>query len=268
MAGASGTQYFAPAGYRLLEGLFRLQGQTRGDRQVLIAVLDGPVALPQHGFDRQHMTVDSAFARPSGAGGPALAHGTHVASQIFGTHDDPLIGLARQCRGVVIPIFAGRAGGQLEACSEVEPGHAIQRAVGIGARVINISSGALADANRASHYLRRAARNAVDAGGGEPQPIFVLGQLHHEFVSEARRDGPTLEMKRQTAVLIDLFSGRGKAGTRHRPRPRGSRIVMRRPSLLRSGSPPDFRATSLSPLSSALARPAFVPAGWPLCPST
>jgi cyanobactin maturation PatA/PatG family protease len=96
-------------------------------------------------------------------GGHALAHGTHVASVIFGQPGSSVEGIAPSCRGLIVPIFADGASEGL-TCSQLDLARAILMAIENGANVINISGGQLVPT-------------------GEPEPI-----LAHAIESAFRRN--------------------------------------------------------------------------------
>src|SRR6516165_11747781 len=88
-----------------IPGLRALRQQTLGDAEICIAIIDSRVDLSHPAFAgaqlRELMPAWLASRmRPSGA-----AHGTHVASSIFGQPGGLLEGIAPGCRGVVIPVY-------------------------------------------------------------------------------------------------------------------------------------------------------------------
>jgi len=119
-----------------------------GDPAVTVAVLDGPVDTAHPCFAGARLELAEIFAQASS--GAATAHGTHVASQLFGQPGSAMEGLAPDCRGLIIPVF----GGAQPACSQLDLARAILVAVDRGADIINISSGQL-------------------SGDGEPEPILA-----------------------------------------------------------------------------------------------
>lgn len=132
-----------------------------GSPHICIAVLDGPIDLDHPCF------LGANIATPLGAGfvdtaSKAAAHGTHVASIIFGQPGSPAPGLAPDCRGVSVPIFADAGEGGL-ACTQVELARAILIAVENGAHVINISGGQLAGDREPEPLLLDALRKCEDA---------------------------------------------------------------------------------------------------------
>ena len=140
-----------------IEGLRELQGETVGDRRILVAVLDGPV-------DRRHPCFEGAAL--SGCEelpevkGRMLDHGTHVASILFGQPNGLLHGVAPGCTGLLIPVFNDE--GRL--LSQLDLSRAIEKAVEAGAHVINISGGQLTEVGEAEDWLDRAVRHAGNSG--------------------------------------------------------------------------------------------------------
>ena len=140
-----------------IEGLRELQGETVGDRRILVAVLDGPV-------DRRHPCFEGAEL--SGCEelpevkGRMLDHGTHVASILFGQPNGPLQGVAPGCTGLLIPVFNDEG----RVLSQLDLSRAIEKAVEAGAHVINISGGQLTEVGEAEDWLNRAVRHAGNSG--------------------------------------------------------------------------------------------------------
>ncbi|CAG1008645.1 MAG: PatA/PatG family cyanobactin maturation protease [Rhizobiaceae bacterium] len=117
-----------------------------GDPAVTVAVLDGSVDTAHPCFAGARLEL---VATPADGGG-ATAHGTHVASLLFGQPGSGMEGLAPGCRGLIVPVF----GGEQPACSQLDLARAILLAVDRGADIINISSG-------------------QPSSDGEPEPILA-----------------------------------------------------------------------------------------------
>jgi cyanobactin maturation PatA/PatG family protease len=139
-----------------------LWDETRGDPQICIALLDGPV-------DRTHPSLAAAelseletlVSRASG-GGAATRHGTHIASVIFGQHDGPVKGIAPRCRGVSVPVFADGPDGTIAPCSQLDLARALNQAVEAGAHIVNISGGELSPSGSAHPLLADAVQKCAD----------------------------------------------------------------------------------------------------------
>ena len=144
-----------------IRGLRHLGERTRGDPRVCVAVLDGPVDLDHPCFAGADLTVLPVLGGPKAvAGGPMSAHGTHVASVIFGQKDSPVEGLAPKCRGLIVPVFSDRA----MKVSQLDLTRGIEAAVEAGADLINISGGQLVDDDEADEFLTRAVTLCRDRG--------------------------------------------------------------------------------------------------------
>ncbi|NET08254.1 MAG: PatA/PatG family cyanobactin maturation protease [Merismopedia sp. SIO2A8] len=136
-----------------LPGIAELWAKTQGDSEICVAVLDGLV-------DQNHSCFEGATLRrePSLVAGEATpqgsmsAHGTHVASIIFGQHGSSISGIAPQCRGAVIPVFADDG----RRLSQLDLSRAIEQAVNAGAQIINVSGGQLTEIGEAEDWLERA----------------------------------------------------------------------------------------------------------------
>ncbi|OYE02211.1 S8 family serine peptidase, partial [Nostoc sp. 'Peltigera membranacea cyanobiont' 232] len=129
-----------------------LSAKTSGSPQICIAVLDGLIDLKHPCFLGADLTLLPTLvtgeANPNG--GMSL-HGTHVASIIFGQSGTPVRGIAPQCKGLIVPVFA-HEGRQL---SQLDLARAIEQAVNAGAHIINISGGQLTDEGEAEGWLKR-----------------------------------------------------------------------------------------------------------------
>jgi subtilisin family serine protease len=137
----------------LLEGLELLWAQTKGAPEICVAVLDGPVDLLHSCFDGARLAQPAALVPGGSTSGNAAYHGTHVASIIFGQPGGPVRGIAPGCSGLILPVFAGEANGELGPCSQLDLARAILQAVQLGAQVINISGGQMEASGEAHPVL-------------------------------------------------------------------------------------------------------------------
>src|SRR5579884_757995 len=144
-----------------LPGMRDLWSETLGDPRIRVAVLDGPM-------DRGHPCF--AGAKLSGLetrfsdavdGGRMSAHGTHVASVIFGQPGSPVHGIAPKCSGLLGVIYSDGTPGPT---SQMDLAHAIHQAVQAGAQVVNISGGELSSTGHAEPMLAEAVRHCQDRG--------------------------------------------------------------------------------------------------------
>jgi hypothetical protein len=136
----------------ILDSLRALRNEVRGDCEVCVAVLDGPADLSHPCFRGADLTrVDTLIQDPAGVDRMS-AHGTHVASVIFGQPSSGTLGLAARCRGLLLPIFRDRSG----YLSQLDLARAIEQAVMEGADIINVSGGERAPRSGADPILARA----------------------------------------------------------------------------------------------------------------
>ena len=146
-----------------LEGLQELWQATTGAPSVCIAVLDGPVDMAHPCFVGADLvqvdTLVSGVARPDGV---ASAHGTHVASLLFGQPDSPVQGVAPRCRGVSLPVYADSPDRNGMRCSQLDLARAISQAVQHGAQIVNISGGEITPAGQAQPWLADAVQLCAD----------------------------------------------------------------------------------------------------------
>lgn len=91
--------------------------ESLGNPRICVAVLNGSVDQSHPCFNGANLTrlptLVSGVAEPRSAS----QHGTHVASVIFGRHDSPVLGIAPNCRGLIVPVFADGREGELAPCS-------------------------------------------------------------------------------------------------------------------------------------------------------
>jgi hypothetical protein len=145
-------------------GLAELWALTRGDLEVRIALLDGPVdrshpSLRGANLD-QHETLVSSKADQ----GSASRHGTAVASLIFGQHTGPLAGVAPCCRGLLLPIFTTVDAQSSGTCSQLDLTRAILQAIQQRVHLINISGGQFSPSGAAHALLADAVRQCGREG--------------------------------------------------------------------------------------------------------
>lgn len=144
-----------------IETLEFIWAETKGDPNIRIAVIDGPV-------DRDHSSLVNANIDylppmyPEKASDAAYAHGTHVTSIIFGQHESPVKGIAPYCSGIVIPVFSANSEGAFLPCSQLDLVRAITLAVDSGANIINISGGQLSPSGKAHPLLSQVVKRCAE----------------------------------------------------------------------------------------------------------
>lgn len=139
---------------RAIAGMQEIWEKTQGNSEICVAVLDGLVDQSHPCFAGASLTRLSSLvdgvATPTGM---MSGHGTHVASTIFGQQESPVMGIAPQCRGLIIPVFAED---RQRLLSQLDLSRAINQAVEAGAQIINISGGQLTQSGEAEDWLRKA----------------------------------------------------------------------------------------------------------------
>lgn len=133
---------------------------TQGNSQICVAVLDGLVDQSHSCLNAANLTrLPTLIQGEATANGVMSGHGTHVASIIFGQHDDSeLQGIAPQCRGLIVPVFSDNN----RKLSQLDLARAIEQAVNAGAHIINVSAGQLTDNGEAEGWLDRAVQLCRD----------------------------------------------------------------------------------------------------------
>ncbi|GAB4303078.1 MAG: S8 family serine peptidase [Oscillatoriaceae cyanobacterium] len=144
-----------------LPGLDKLWSETKGDSQICVAILDGPVDQSHPCFDGANLTRLQTTISETASTGLMSSHGTHITSVIFGQHHSSVLGIAPGCRGLIVPVFSDNRRGSL---SQLDLARAINQAVEAGAHVINISGGQLAQATEADPILAKAVKFCNDSG--------------------------------------------------------------------------------------------------------
>lgn len=132
-----------------------LRSISQGERSICIAVLDGPVDQTHPCFQGADLTyLPTLVKEDARIDGTMSAHGTHVASIIFGQRGSPVEGIAPQCKGIIVPVFSD----DRRRVSQLDLARGIEQAVNAGANVINLSGGQLTDFGEADGWLQNAVR--------------------------------------------------------------------------------------------------------------
>lgn len=133
----------SPGGPLEMVGLSGLMERTQGDRQVVIGLVDGPVAV-------QHIDLDGGVqhARPleakgcSHSGSAACRHGTFIAGVLCGTRASVAPGIAPGCSLQMQTVFTEHPAGSstaLPRASDELLADGIRQCIGAGARLVNLS---------------------------------------------------------------------------------------------------------------------------------
>ena len=139
--------------------LNRFALESQGDRRVRIAVLDGPV-------DRSHTCFTGAsleqLEAPSQSGDSAAAHGTAVASILYGQPGSPVQGIVPRCHGILLPVLHQQE--ETPRGSQIDLARGIALALQNGAAVINVSAGQFEPGGEAHPYLADMVRRCEEQG--------------------------------------------------------------------------------------------------------
>lgn len=147
---------------QILPGIERLWEMTgKGDPEVKVAVLDGPV-------DFNHKSLKDAKISSldhMNSGKVNSFHGTFICSLIFSNHRQLVKGVAPNCEGVVKRIFHEGENGELMSSSQADIADGIHAALEAGADIINISGGErMHDDGGLIHPLKIALEKCEEAG--------------------------------------------------------------------------------------------------------
>lgn len=142
---------------RLSQGRRMAAGNGRGHPSIRVAVLDGPVDLSHPSLIGASLSQEISAASTDVA---MTAHGTHVASIIFGQPDTVMTGLAPRCTGISIPIYRDAG----NACLQIDLTRALLLAIAHEAHVVNLSGGAASADGQAEPFLLDALAKCEAAG--------------------------------------------------------------------------------------------------------
>jgi subtilisin family serine protease len=174
MAAGSGSGHMrrvdAPSDTPL--GLVRLPGlmaMTAGISSVVVALIDGPVALrhPDLAADTIRTAGEDSSAACRVADSVACAHGTFVAGVLNAKRDSSNPGICPGCTLLVRPIFSDAVPDQADGLPSATPDRlalAVLEAIKAGAQIINLSVGLSAPGLGAERALEEALTEAARRG--------------------------------------------------------------------------------------------------------
>ncbi len=147
-----------------LPDLEKLWVETRGDPRICVAILDGPVDVRHPSLAEAQLVQLPTLVPAEVDRGWASLHGTHVASLVFGQHDGPVKGVAPDCQGLLLPIFASGEGNTPVSCTQLDLARAISQALAAGAQILNISGGEFTPGGQAHPLLADVVRECERRG--------------------------------------------------------------------------------------------------------
>lgn len=136
-----------------------LDGLT-GHPDIKVAVLDGPVDATHACFQGARLDSLPGLCSSEEAPDSLVAHGTHVASLLFGQPGTAIEGLCPQCSGVLIPVFCDGRG----RLPQHELARGLEQAAEAGVHVVNLSGGQWSDCAAADPLLQKALDHCLNAG--------------------------------------------------------------------------------------------------------
>jgi len=139
-----------------LLGLPPLMDATSGIADVVVGLVDGPVAV-----DHPELTSENIRITPKGVAacsieGQACAHGTFVAGILSARRGAGVPAICPDCTLVVRPIFEETSPGVMPSATPRELAAAITECVDAGARLVNVSAAVTGGHGEHDHVLVRA----------------------------------------------------------------------------------------------------------------
>ena len=168
-------------------GLDCLMALTSGRPEIVIGLIDGPIAIDHPGLDGGRIRLMTAGAVRPAASPAAASHGTFIAGVLAGRRGEKAPAICPGCSLLSRPVFADDAKGDVRAT----PGAlaaAIADCVEAGARILNVSAaltpGAAAGLPALTTALDRAARHGtlVVVAAGNDGIVGGLALTRHPWV--------------------------------------------------------------------------------------
>ena len=173
-------------------GLSELMGVSRGSRELVVGLLDGPVAtnhpdLTEVAISQDLTSVPARCSRPQSI---ACTHGTAVAGILVAARSSAAPAICPGCTLLVHPIFkeATPTAGALPSVDSPELARAVVRCIDAGARVLNLSAAfdrpSTKDERLLTQALDYAARRGVIvvAAAGNQGTLGSSGITRHPWV--------------------------------------------------------------------------------------
>ncbi len=148
--------------------LDRLMERSSGKSEIVIALIDGPVALNHPGLASHN--IREIPGKPSAScalsNSMACLHGTFVAGILSARRGSSAPAICPDCTLLVRPIFpeTPAANGQMPSATPEELATAITDAIGAGANVINLSAALAQPSSRGERQLEQALDYAAKRG--------------------------------------------------------------------------------------------------------
>lgn len=141
---------------------------TAGRPEIIIGLIDGPIALTHPGLASERIREIGGGRRGACTqnSSPACRHGTFVAGVLFARRGSAAPSLCPGCTLLVRPIFseAHSGGEEIPSATPQELAEAIIEVIGAGARLINLSAALLQPSLKDERELEEALGYAADRG--------------------------------------------------------------------------------------------------------
>jgi len=170
-----------------------LMARTSGRPEIVIGLIDGPVAIRHPDLTGEHVREMSGklSAGCVKAGSTACLHGTFVAGVLLAKRNSAAPAICPECTLLVRPIFVETAAGDgtMPSATPDELAEAIVDCVEAGARVLNISAALTQPSSKREHALDdaldQAARRGVIvvAAAGNQGMLGSTGITRHVWVN-------------------------------------------------------------------------------------
>lgn len=169
-----------------------LMEHTQGRADIMIALIDGPVAttMPAFSEDRIREVAGAPSAECIMRGDTACDHGTFVAAMLVAMRGSPAPAICPGCTLLVRPIFpgSGKHSSAVPSTTAEELAAAIVESIGAGARVLNLSLAVVAPSLQGKRDLQLALDLATQRGtivvaaAGNDGVVGGSALTHHRWV--------------------------------------------------------------------------------------
>lgn len=125
-----------------LTGLAPIMARTCGDPEIVIGLIDGPVAIRHPDLNSEHLrSVPGRNLRCKDQGSSSCRHGTFIAGILHAKRNSPAPAIAPGCTLLIRPVFSelGKNNGDLPSATPIELAWAIIDCVNEGAHILNLS---------------------------------------------------------------------------------------------------------------------------------
>jgi subtilisin family serine protease len=148
--------------------LTALMERTRGNPEVKIGLIDGPVAVQNTDLESKYIREIPGKNRAvcAQANSTACMHGTFIAGILSGKRNSPAPAICPNCTLLIRPIFAETTSGRehMPSATPLELAAAIIDCIDAGARVINLSLALAHPSSKGEQALEQALNHAMRRG--------------------------------------------------------------------------------------------------------